>query len=70
MDIRNLLLNVLILLFAFFVYQMVWAEKHGKFNAPNHLFITVLAFGTVVLCAVFPIFQAEGFLMISARFRC
>ncbi|GAB6932827.1 sporulation sensor histidine kinase KinB [Calditerricola satsumensis] len=62
MDIRNLLLNVLILLFAFFVYQMVWAEKHGKFNAPNHLFITVLAFGTVVLCAVFPIFQAEGFL--------
>lgn len=62
MDIRNLLLNVLILLFAFFVYQMVWAEKHGKWNAPNRLLITVLAFGTATLCAVFPIFQANGFL--------
>lgn len=59
-DVRNLLLNILIILFALFVYQTVWAEKYGKFNAPNHLLVTVLAFGSLILCTTFPIFQAHG----------
>lgn len=59
-DVRNLLLNILIILFALFVYQTVWAEKYGKFNAPNHLLVTVLAFGSLILCTTFPIFQANG----------